>query len=67
MFPVYDRSSTPPLFVGVIGMDFPLSAAYKAFGYIVGIPVVLDQIVLVSTAKYPTLNRSEERRVGKEC
>ena len=54
--PVYDRSRTPPLFVGVVGMDFPLSAAYKALGVDTGDPAVLNQIVLASTAKCPTLN-----------
>ena len=54
--PVYDRSQSPPLFVGVVGMDFPLIAAYKALGVETGDPAVLDQIVLASTAKCPTLN-----------
>ena len=54
--PVYDRSRSPPLFVGVVGMDFPLIAAYKALGVETGDPAVLDQIVLASTAKCPTLN-----------
>ena len=54
--PVYDRSRTPPLFVGVVGMDFPLSAAYKALGVEAGDPAVLERIVLASTAKCPKLN-----------
>jgi hypothetical protein len=54
--PVYDRSRTPPLLVGVVGMNFPLSAAYKALGVKTGDPAVLNQIVLASTAKCPTLN-----------
>ena len=54
--PVYDRSRSPPLLIGVVGMNFPLSAAYKALGVETGDPAVLDQIVLASTAKCPTLN-----------
>ena len=54
--PVYDRSRTPPLFVGVVGMDFPLSAAYKALDVDTGDPAVLYQIVVASTSKCPTLN-----------
>jgi hypothetical protein len=54
--PVYDHSLNPPLLVGVVGMNFPLSAAYKALGVETGDPAVLNQIVLASTAKCPTLN-----------
>ena len=54
--PVYDRSRNPPLFVGVVGIDFSLIAAYKALGVETGDPAVLKRIVLASTAKCPTLN-----------
>ena len=54
--PVYDRSRSPPLFVGVVGMDFPLIAAYKALGVETGDPAVLKRIVVASTAKCPTVN-----------
>ena len=52
--PVYDRSLSPPLLLGVVGINFPLSAAYKALG--IDDPTALDQTVLASTAKCPTLN-----------
>jgi len=54
--PVYDRTTTPHLFLGVVGVDFPLSAVDRALGVEEGSQESIDRIVLTSTAKCPTIN-----------
>ena len=55
--PVYDRTRTPYLFLGVVGIDFPLAALDKALGVESwNNQGVLDRIVRASTAKCPSLN-----------
>jgi von Willebrand factor type A domain len=55
--PVYDRSRKPYLFLGVVGIDFPLAALDKALGVQANNNQgVLDRIVRASTAKCPSLN-----------
>jgi len=54
--PVYDRTRNPPLFLGVVGIDFPLVAVDKALGVKEGSQESIDRIVLTSTAKCPRIN-----------
>lgn len=57
--PVYDRTRSPHLFLGVVGINFPLAALEKVLGVESGSNqqgVVLDRIVRASTAKCPSLN-----------
>ena len=55
--PIYDRSKQPPLFLGVIGIDFSLAAFDLALGLEAGTgsQESINGIVRVSTAKCPTL------------
>lgn len=54
--PVYDRSKSPPLFLGVVGFSFTLEAMDKALGVQAGDQATLDRVVAASTAKCPSLN-----------
>lgn len=54
--PVYDRAHNPPLFLGVVGMNFPLSAINKALGSDTGNEAAVQRIVQASTANCPSLN-----------
>jgi hypothetical protein len=54
--PVYDRTISPPLFLGVVGIDFPLEALDRALGVTSGSAATLDQVVKKSSAKCPTWN-----------
>ena len=55
--PVYDRNHDPPLFLGVVGMNFPLNAINKALGSESGNQqAAIDRIVKASTANCPSLN-----------
>jgi len=54
--PVYDRAHNPPLFLGVVGMNFPLSAINKALGSDIGNEAAVQRIVQASTANCPSLN-----------
>ena len=55
--PVYDRNHDPPLFLGVVGMNFPLTAINKALGSESGNQqAAIDRIVKASTANCPSLN-----------
>jgi hypothetical protein len=56
--PVYDRSKDPPIFVGVVGLDFTLAAIDKALGLEAGSQEALDRVILASTANCPSLNLS---------
>jgi hypothetical protein len=54
--PVYDRTISPPLFLGVVGIDFPLVALDRALGVTSGSAATLDRVVKNSSAKCPTWN-----------
>jgi len=54
--PVYDRAHNPPLFLGVVGMNFPMSAINKALGSDAGNEAAVQRIVQASTANCPSLN-----------
>jgi hypothetical protein len=56
--PVFDRSVNPPLLVGVVGMDFPMSALDRALGVPLGSTATFDRVVRSSTAQCPNLNIS---------
>jgi len=43
--PVYDNSTSPPLFLGVVGIDFPLAAVDKALGVAGGSQESINKIV----------------------
>jgi hypothetical protein len=55
--PVYDRSVNPPLFIGVAGIDLPLSALNKALGTNSS-EESIRRVTLVSTASCPALSLS---------
>ena len=57
--PVYDRSKTPHLFLGVVGFAFPLAAVDKALGVQAGDPATLNRIVAASTAQCPPVNLTQ--------
>lgn len=72
--PVYDRSVNPPIFVGVVGLDFPFSAMEKALGEEneAGKETVISKIVDRSIAQCPVLNitqcqREALGRDGERC
>jgi hypothetical protein len=54
--PVYDRSLTPNLFLGVVGVDFPLTAVDRALGVPDGSEESLNRIVRRSSAVCPTID-----------
>jgi hypothetical protein len=54
--PVYDLTRNPLLFLGVVGIDIPLSAADKTLNVTSGSAETLDRIVRNSWAKCPTWN-----------
>jgi hypothetical protein len=56
--PVYDRSKDPPIFVGVVGIDFTMAAFNKALGSEAGSQEALDRVILASTANCPSLDLS---------
>jgi hypothetical protein len=56
--PIYDRTKNPHLFLGVAGFDFTLAAIDKALGLEAGSQEALDQVVLASTARCPSLHLS---------
>jgi len=53
--PVYDRDKEPPLFLGVVGLDFRLAAIEIALGEDKGDITALERAVRRSTAKCPSL------------
>jgi hypothetical protein len=53
--PVYDRSLTPPLFLGVAGIDFSVAAVDAALDVPGGSQDSIDRIVRQSTAVCPTV------------
>ena len=62
--PVYDRSVYPPIFAGVVGLDFSFSAMEKALGdeSDAGKEEVINRMVLRSIAKCPEINIDECQR-----
>jgi von Willebrand factor type A domain len=53
--PVYDRTKTPPVFLGVVGIDFPLTVVDRVIGNAVGSQDSIDRIVKQSTAFIPVI------------
>jgi hypothetical protein len=64
--PVYDRKVSPPLFLGVVGIDFSLEALDKVLGVPSGSAATLDRVVKNSSAKCPSWNLTlcELERIG---
>ena len=58
--PVFDRSSNPPLWIGVVGVDFTISELEEAVGGTDRYQAVLDELVAVSTATCPKTNLEEQ-------
>jgi Mg-chelatase subunit ChlD len=58
--PVFDRSSNPPLWIGVVGVDFTISELEEAVGGTDRYQAVLDELVAVSTATCPKTNFEEQ-------
>jgi hypothetical protein len=56
--PVYDRSKDPPIFVGVVGIDFTMVAHNKALGLEAGSQEALERVIMKSTARCPSWNLS---------
>jgi hypothetical protein len=58
--PIYDRSVNPPMFVGVVGMDFTVTFMEAVVGAGTdSYKTVLDSLVKSSTAICPKLNLKE--------
>ena len=67
--PAFDRSVDPPVLIGVVGMDFPMSALDRALGVPLGSTATFDRVVRSSTAVCPDLDIStcqveSFRRIG---
>ena len=58
--PVFYRSSNPPLWIGVVGVDFTISELEEAVGGTDRYQAVLDELVAVSTATCPKTNFEEQ-------
>ena len=72
--PVYDRSVNPPIFAGVVGLDFSFSAMEKALGEEneAGKETVISKMVERSIVQCPNLNitqcqREALSREGERC
>ena len=57
--PVYDRTVDPPLFLGVVGIDFLMTALEEVLGESATSSTMLDRFVLLSTAQCPAINLTE--------
>ena len=53
--PVYDRTKNPALFLGVVGIDFPVSVIDRVLGISMGSQDSIDRIVKQSTAFIPEI------------
>ena len=53
--PVYDRTKNPSIFLGVVGIDFPLTAVDRVVGNALGSQDSIDRIVKRSTAFIPVI------------
>jgi len=57
--PVYDRTVDPPLLLGVVGIDFLMTALEEVLGESATSSTMLDRFVLLSTAQCPAINLTE--------
>eukprot|EP00804_Cyclotella_cryptica_P019052 CCRYP_014456-RA/>CCRYP_014456-RA protein AED:0.03 eAED:0.03 QI:213/1/1/1/1/1/3/251/787 len=57
--PVYDRSVTPPLFLGVATIDMLMDEYEEALGADASSSTVLERFVLLSTARCPKIELSQ--------
>ncbi|KAL7486287.1 hypothetical protein ACHAW6_011887 [Cyclotella cf. meneghiniana] len=57
--PAYDRSVTPPLFLGVAAVDMYMDDFERALGKNASSTTVLDRLVLLSTAHCPRIELSQ--------
>jgi len=58
--PVFDHSSNPPFWIGVVGVDFTVSELEEAVGGADRYQAVLNELVAVSTATCPKTNFEEQ-------
>ena len=58
--PVFDRSGNPPLWIGVVGVDFTISELEEAVGGTDRYQAVLNELVAISTATCPKTNLEEQ-------
>lgn len=54
--PVYDRSVDPPIWLGVVGVDFTVGAMTRVVGGSNAYEVVLEKLVATSVARCPALD-----------
>ena len=57
--PVFDRSGNPPLWIGVVGVDFTISELEQAVGGTDRYQAVLEELVAASTATCPNMNAEQ--------
>ena len=57
--PVYDRSVTPHLFLGVVGVDQPLDALERILGEDASGSAMLKRFIALSTAMCPSIELGE--------
>ncbi|EJK76792.1 hypothetical protein THAOC_01427 [Thalassiosira oceanica] len=57
--PVYDRSVTPHLFLGVVGVDQPMDALERILGEDASSSAMLKRFISLSTAMCPNINLVE--------
>ena len=57
--PVYDRTVSPPLFLGVVGVDSLMEGIEEVLGESATSSTMLDRFVLLSTARCPAINLTD--------
>lgn len=57
--PVYDRTVSPPLFLGVVGVDSLMEGIEQVIGESATSSTMLDRFVLLSTARCPAINLTD--------
>ena len=57
--PVFDRSGNPPLWIGVVGVDFTISELEQAVGGTDRYQAVLEELLRASTATCPNMNAEQ--------
>lgn len=57
--PVYDKSKTPHLFLGVVGVDILVAALDRALNVPIGSPLTLELLEMESTAKCPVIDLTQ--------
>ena len=57
--PVYDRSTTPPHFLGVVALDMKMDEIEEILGEDASSSTMLDRFVMLSTARCPKIELSE--------